>query len=240
MQRTVQDVMTRGVVVAREATPFHELVALLSREHVAALPVIDNAGQVIGIVSESDLLLKEVEELAGPCAPQEMTLRHRQEYAKAAGTTAKQVMTAQVVTAYPEEHVAEAARRMHTRKVHQLPVVDRAGVLAGIITRADILKVFRRTDQEIRFELLDDIIAKLLRAQGPAPAVEVEGGVVTMTGTLPRRSQVVALTELARTVDGVVAVHSYLTFDHDDLGHEATARQQPSEPTGSRTAADRA
>jgi hypothetical protein len=70
--------------------------------------------------------------------------------------------------------------------------------------------------------------------------VEVEGGVVTMTGTLPRRSQVVALTELARTVDGVVAVHSYLTFDHDDLGHEATARQQPSEPTGSRTAADRA
>src|SRR6266508_2235779 len=240
MQRTVQDVMTRGVVVAREATPFHELVALLSREHVAALPVIDNAGQVIGIVSESDLLLKEVEELAGPCAPQEMTLRHRQEYAKAAGTTAKQVMTAQVVTAYPEEHVAEAARRMHTRKVHQLPVVDRAGVLAGIITRADILKVFRRTDQEIRFELLDDIIAKLLRAQGPAPTVEVEGGVVTMTGTLPRRSQVVALTELARTVDGVVAVHSYLTFDHDDLGHEATARQQPSEPTGSRTAADRA
>jgi CBS domain-containing protein len=226
MQRTVRDVMTRGVVVAREATPFHELVALLGREHVAALPVIDNAGHVIGIVSESDLLLKEVEELVGPSAEQETTLRHRQERAKAAGTTAKQVMTAQVATAYPEEHVAEAARRMHTRKVHQLPVVDRAGVLAGIITRADVLKVFRRTDREIRFELLDDIIGKLLRLQGQSLAVEVEGGVVTLTGTLPRRSQVVELAELAGTVDGVVAVHSDLTFDHDDLDHEATAGQQ--------------
>jgi hypothetical protein len=62
--------------------------------------------------------------------------------------------------------------------------------------------------------------------------------VVTLTGTLPCRSQVVALTELARTVDGVVAVHSNLTFDHDDLNHEATARQQPPEPTGTKAAAD--
>jgi CBS domain-containing protein len=223
MQRTVQDVMTRGVVVAREPTLFHELVALLSREHVAALPVIDNAGHVIGIVSESDLLLKEVEELAGPCEPRELTMRHRQERAKAAGTTAKQLMTAQVATAHPEEPVAEAARRMHIRNVHQLPVVDRAGVLAGIITRGDVLKVFLRTDQEIRFELLDDIIAKLLRLQGHPLEVEVEGGVVTVTGTLPRRSQAVALAELARAVDGMVAVRARLGFEQDDLDQSPAA-----------------
>lgn len=237
MQRTVQDVMTRGVVVAREATPFHELVVLLSREHVSALPVIDNAGHVIGIVSESDLLLKELQELAGPCGPLEPTPRHRQERAKAAGTTAKQVMTTQVATAYPEEPVAQAARRMHTRGVHQLPVVDRAGVLAGIITRADVLKVFLRTDQEIHVELLDDVIAKLLRLQGHRLTVSVEGGVVTLTGTLPRRSQAVALTELARMVDGMVALRDNLTFEQDDLDRFAGPRQEPSGRHPSSTAA---
>lgn len=221
MQRTVQDVMTRGVVVAREATPFHELVVLLSREHVSALPVIDIAGHVIGIVSESDLLLKEVEELAGPGGPLETSLRHRRERAKAAGTTAKQVMTSEVATARPEEPVAEAARRMHTRNVHQLPVVDRAGVLAGVITRGDVLKVFLRGNEEIRTELLDEIIGKLLRFHGQPLEVEVEGGVVTLTGTLQRRSQAVALTELARAVDGVVAVRARLGFELDDLDQAA-------------------
>jgi len=238
MQRTVQDVMTRGVVVARETTRFHELVVLLSREQVSALPVIDDTGQVIGIVSESDLLLKEVQELGGPFGQLETTIRDRQEYAKAAGTTARQVMTAKVATAHPEEPVAAAARRMYALNVHQLPVVDRAGVLAGVISRADVLKVFLRSDEEIRVELLDDIIARLLRLQGHALEVEVEGGVVTLTGTLRRRSQAVALTELTRAVDGVVAVRGHLAFEHDDLDRrEAAGRRPPSHQGGARTGA---
>jgi CBS domain-containing protein len=228
MQRTVQDVMTRNVVVARETTLFHELVVLLRGERVSTLPVIDSAGHVIGIVSESDLLLKELQELGGPGGPEERTLHQRQERAKAAGTTAKQVMTAPVATAHTEEPVAEAARRMHALSVHQLPVVDRAGVLAGIISRSDVLKVFLRTDQEIRFELLDHVIGRLLGLQGHPLAVEVENGVVTLTGTLPRRSQAVTLAELARSVDGVVAVLAYLAFDLDDLDHAEPATKSTS------------
>jgi hypothetical protein len=95
----------------------------------------------------------------------ELTSHQGQERVKAAGTTARQVMTTPVVTAHPEEPVAEAARRMHARNVHQLAVVDRVGVLAGIISHADVLKVFLRDDREIRLELLDDIVAKLLRLQ---------------------------------------------------------------------------
>jgi CBS domain-containing protein len=227
MQRTVQDVMTRGVVVARESTPFHEMVALLSREHTSALPVIDDGAHVIGIVSESDLLLKEIPDLASPRDSAELTLRERQERAKAAGTTARQVMTTPVVIAFPTEPVAEVARRMHNRGLHQLPVVDQAGVLAGIISRADVLKIFLRNDREIRFELLDDVITKLLRLQGHPLDVEVEGGVVTLTGTLPRRSQAVAMVELARSVDGVVAVRSHLAFDRDDLDAPARGDEQP-------------
>jgi CBS domain-containing protein len=217
MQRTVQDVMTRDVVTARESTPFHELVELLSRHHVSALPVVDDAGHVLGIVCDSDLVLKEVQALKGPCDPAALTSRHRLERAKAAGTTAREVMTAPVVTVHPEELVADAARRLHAWKLDQLPVVDRAGVLIGIVSRADVLKVFLRSDKEIRFELLDDIAGRLLRLPGDQVLVDVDGGVVTLAGRLERRSRMVALAELAKLVDGVVAVHNQLTYQRDDL-----------------------
>jgi CBS domain-containing protein len=217
MQRTVQDVMTRDVVTARESTPFHELVELLSRHHVSALPVVDDAGHVLGIVCDSDLVLKEVQALKGPCDPAALTSRHRLERAKAAGTTAREVMTAPVVTVHPEELVADAARRLHAWKLDQLPVVDRAGVLIGIVSRADVLKVFLRSDAEIRFELLDDIAGRLLRLPGDQVLVDVDGGVVTLAGRLERRSRMVALAELAKLVDGVVAVHNQLTYQRDDL-----------------------
>ncbi len=217
MQRTVQDVMTRDVVVAHQSTPFHELVELFSRHQVHALPVVDDAGHMLGIVCNSDLLLKEVQALKGPCDPQALTSRHRLERAKAAGTTAKEVMTAPVVTVYPEELVADAARRLHAWKIDQLPVIDRAGVLVGIISRADVLKVFLRSDEEIRFELLDDIAGRLLRLPAEQLRVDADGGVVTLAGTLERRSKAVALAELAGLVDGVVAVRNRLTYRRDDL-----------------------
>jgi CBS domain-containing protein len=200
-----------------ESTPFHELVELLSRHHVSALPVIDDAGRVLGIVCNSDLVLKEIQSLKGPCDPAALTARHRLERAKAAGTTAREVMTAPVVTVYPEELVTDAARRLHAWKLDQLPVVDRAGGLVGIISRADVLKIFLRSDEEIRFELLDDIAGRLLRLPTDELWIEVDGGVVMLAGRLERRSRVVALAELAKLVDGVVAVHNELSYQRDDL-----------------------
>jgi CBS domain-containing protein len=232
MQRTVQDVMTRDVVVARTSTPFHELVELLSRHHLRALPVVDDSGHVLGIVSESDLLLKKVEALKAPHDAEELTARHHLERAKAAGTTAEQVMTAPAVTVYPEELIADAARRLHARKIDQLPVVDRAGTLIGIVSRADVLKVFLRSDEEIRFELLDEIARRLLRLHTDQLRVAVDGGVVTLAGQLERRSHAVALAELAGWVDGVVAVRDRLTYQHDDLA-PARARARAPQPAGS-------
>jgi CBS domain-containing protein len=227
MQRTVQDVMTREVVVAHESTPFHELVELLSRHHVRALPVVDDGGHVLGIVCDSDLVLKEVQTLKGPFQPHELTARNRLERAKAAGTTAREVMTAPVVTVYPEELVADAARRLHAWKLDQLPVVDRSGVLVGIISRADVLKVFLRDDDEIRFELLDDIAGRLLRLPTGCVEIEVAGGVVTLAGTLERRSRAIALAELAGLVDGVVAVRDRLKYELDDLDTRKAEAVQP-------------
>jgi CBS domain-containing protein len=228
MQRTVQDVMTRDVVVAHESTPFHELVELLSRHRVRALPVVDDAGHVLGIVCDSDLVLKEVRTLRWPCDPRELTSRSRVERTKAAGVTAREVMTTPAVTVHPEELVADAARRLHARRLDQLPVIDHAGLLVGIISRFDVLKVFLRSDEEIRFELLDDIPGRLLRLAAHRLQIDVDGGVVTLAGCLERRSQTFALAQLANLVDGVVATHDHLNYGRDDLATmEATTSEPP-------------
>ena len=218
MKRTVQDVMTREVVTVSGATPFKELVRLLNANRVTAVPVLDDTGRVVmGVVSETDLALKEVAPLREAHAPLFQTTQHRSERAKAAGLTAAELMTAPAVTAGPEELVAAAARRMHDRNVKRLPVVDRGGALVGIVTRADLLKVFLRPDEDLRFDVLDHVVGSLLRLPAGAVEVEVHNGVVRLAGRVRRRSQAEALEKMTGTIDGVVAVESRLTWPVDDV-----------------------
>jgi CBS-domain-containing membrane protein len=104
MRRTVHDVMTRDVVAVRGATPFKELVRLLNEHRITALPVLDDTGRVVvGVVSETDLALKEVAPLREAHTPVFETAEHRGERAKAASLTAADLMTAPAVTAGPDE-----------------------------------------------------------------------------------------------------------------------------------------
>jgi CBS-domain-containing membrane protein len=218
MRRTVQDVMTREVVAARGPTPFKELVRLLSEHRVTAVPVLDDAGRVVvGVVSESDLALKEVAPLREAHTPAFETTQRRDERAKAASLTAAELMTAPAVTAGPEEPVATAARRMYDRRVKRLPVVDHSGALVGIVTRADLLKVFLRSDEELRFDVLDHVIGDLVPLPAGAVEVEVSNGVVRLAGCVRRRSQALTLERVTGTVDGVVGVDCRLTWKVDDI-----------------------
>jgi CBS domain-containing protein len=218
MRRTVQDVMTREVVAVRGPTPFKELVRLLNEHRVTAVPVLDDAGRlVVGVVSETDLALKEVAPLREAHIPVFETAQHRGERAKAASLTAAELMTAPAVTVGPEESVATAARRMYDRRVKRLPVVDHSGALVGIVTRADLLKVFLRSDEELRFDVLDHVIGDLAPLPPGAVEVEVGDGVVRLTGRVRRRSQALTLEEVTGTMDGVVAVDSRLTWKVDDV-----------------------
>ncbi len=102
MGLTVRDVMTQRVVTARQTTPFRELLALLREHHISALPVIDTADRVVGVVSDSDLYLKQVEPLRHRWPPP-LGRRHRRvEQAKALGVTAAQLMSAPAVTVQPD------------------------------------------------------------------------------------------------------------------------------------------
>jgi CBS-domain-containing membrane protein len=231
MRRTVQDVMTREVVAVRGATPFKELVRLLNEHRITALPVLEDAGRVVvGVVSETDLALKEVAPLREQHAPVFETAERWTERAKAASLTAADLMTTPAVTAGPDELVVVAARRMHDRDVKRLPVMDHGGVLVGIVTRADLLKVFLRSDEELRFDVLDHVAGELLRLPPGMVDVEVDEGVVRLTGRVPRRSQAQALAALTQQVDGVVAVETRLEWQIDPTRDESL----PAEPASPR------
>jgi CBS-domain-containing membrane protein len=218
MRRTVQDVMTREVVAVQGPTPFKELVRLLNEHRVTAVPVLDDTGRtVVGVVSESDLALKEVAPLREAHTRVFETIQHRDERAKAASLTAAELMTAPGVTVGPQEPVAAAARRMYDRRVKRLPVVDHSGALVGIVTRADLLKVFLRSDDELRFDVLDHVTGDLLRLPPGMVEVQVSDGIVRLAGRVRLRSQALNLEKVTGAVDGVVAVESRLTWRVDDV-----------------------
>jgi CBS domain-containing protein len=216
MGRRVRDVMTREVVTVGEQESFKELVALMAECRVSALPVLDEGGRVVGVVSEADLLLKE-EFPEGPAGGRLFQgRRHRMERAKAAGDTAVELMTAPAITIGPDATVAEAARLLQRHQIKRLPVVDPAGPLLGIVSRADLLKVFLRSDDQIAREVRQEVLLRALWVNPDTVVVEVRDGVVTLTGQLERRSLIPIAVSLVRGLDGVVDVVDRLTFEVDD------------------------
>jgi CBS-domain-containing membrane protein len=208
--------MTPEVVTVGEQASFKEIAATMAEHRVSALPVLDEDGRVAGIVSEADLLLKE-EFPEGPAGGR-LFQGHRQrvERAKAASGTAAQLMTAPAVTVGPDATVTEAARLLHRHGIKRLPVVDPAGPLLGIVSRADLLKVFLRSDAEITQEVRQEVLLRAMWVDPDSLTVQVRDGVVTLTGRLERRSLIPITVSLVQGLDGVVDVVDRLTFEIDD------------------------
>ena len=204
MDATVQDVMTRRVVSVREDASFKEMADMLRRTRISAFPVIDSANRVIGVVSEADLLVKEAVQATGTSII--AALRHVREEDKAGGITAADLMTRPAITIGPHAAVAEAARVMYDRRIKRLPVVDAAGRLLGIVSRADVLAVFGRPDEEIRDEIVLRVLPAAVIGKPGDFEVTVRDGIVTISG-LPQSEQASrALLDGVRHVQGVVAV----------------------------------
>ena len=208
MNATVKDVMTTEVVTVRRETTFKEMAAVLRRYRVSALPVVDDAGRVLGVVSEADLLAKEALADPGPVAE----LVHRKDVRKAEGLTADELMTRPPVTAAPDDPIEQAARMMHFMRVKRLPVVNSGGQLVGIISRADVLAVFDRPDEDIRKDVADGLLLHEFLIDSRQFRVTVESGVVTMEGTPETAALGHALIRKARHVPGVVAVRDRLGY----------------------------
>ncbi|MFB7667719.1 CBS domain-containing protein [Kitasatospora sp. NPDC056138] len=213
--RTVHDVMTHEVVTARPDTPFKEIVALFHRNDITALPVVDDQGSPLGMVSEADLIRKTavLPDPEGRTAGRWLDAHDR---ARAEAETAGGLMTSPAVTARPAWSIPEAARAMAKHDLKRLPVVDEIGRLVGIVSRCDLLQVFLRHDGAIRDEITHDVLGQTLWLAPGDVQVTVHEGVVTLTGRLPRKSLVQVTEQLCRSVDGVVAVHQSLEWTEDD------------------------
>lgn len=207
MKTAVKDVMTTRVIWVRKDASFRDLAAALRRHRVSAFPVLGDGDKVIGVVSEADMLTKEAVDpgvFSG--------LLHHRDAEKARGITAGDLMTAPAVTVAPQDTVEHAARMMYTRKVKRLPVVDANGHLVGIISRADVLAVFDRTDEDIRREITDEVILGEFLVDPKALQVKVGDGIVTLTG-VPETDEIGhEIVQRVRHVQGVVAVRDRLSY----------------------------
>lgn len=215
MKPTVSQVMTRQVVTVDALAPFKEIVRQMQEHHVSALPVMDADGVLVGVVSEGDLILKEDPELEGSTRLFEGR-RRALDRSKAAGKLAYELMTTPVISVGPDEPLGEAARRMHRSEVKRLPVIDEDGHLVGIVSRADLLRVFLRDDPDIAREIREDVVRRTLWIDPDTIRIVVREGVVTLQGQIERRSLLPILERLVSSIEGVVAVDDRLSYAADD------------------------
>ena len=207
--------MITKVVTATPSTPFKQLVQLLATNRIGGLPVVDEDGRVLGVVSEGDLLLKQEYPRDHEPGLAARVLHHANQ-ARARGTLARDFMSSPAVTIGEHATLAQAARLMDARHVKRLPVVDETGRLVGIVGRADLLRVFLRSDAEIKAEVLARVIRRKMAMDPGRFFVDVDRGVVTLEGSCERRGLIPTLVQTIYGVDGVVHVDDRLSWDLDD------------------------
>ncbi|MFC5720920.1 CBS domain-containing protein [Streptomyces gamaensis] len=222
-QSKVGNLMTPDVVSVRPATPFKEVTRLLAEHDISGLPVVDDDDKVLGVISESDLMLRQAAVPAGPAPPRRRERRpwwyggRRDETPeRVAARTAGGLMSRPAIVVHAADSVAEAARTMARHRVERLPVVDEEERLVGIVTRRDLLQVFLRPDSDIRREVVADVVVGTMWLTPDTLDVHVLDGVVTLRGQLELRSEIPVLLRLTQQIDGVVSVVDGLTYRVDD------------------------
>ncbi|WP_328615270.1 CBS domain-containing protein [Amycolatopsis sp. NBC_00355] len=208
-RRKVGGVMKADVLTVAPDTPFKAIAVQLASWNISGAPVVDEDRRVLGVVSQGDLLQHE--------APHGR-LASRQAKHKADAVFAADLMTAPAVVVHAGDDVVVAAKLLEEHHFHRLPVVDGDGVLVGVVSRSDLLRVFLRTDREIRDEVRDEVILREMAMDPASLYVAVHNGIVTLNGAVERESMIPVLVALIRRVDGVVEVRRTLTARLDDRG----------------------
>jgi CBS domain-containing protein len=207
MTWTVADVMTKDVITVTPETSFKKCIDLMHSHEVGALPVVMGAG-VVGIVSEADLMRKAA---ALPEIPGDVVLEPTR---KGLALTAGELMTKEVEVIAPSASVGAAARLMFQRRIKHLPVISGSRRLVGIVSRADILRMFLRSDESIRKEVTALLNEMPLLGRGRVQ-VAVTDGIVRLDGVVESGSLTSLLIRLVRAVPGVVGVENESTLVYE-------------------------
>jgi CBS domain-containing protein len=191
----VREVMSRAVVTVGPDTPIGAAAALLTGRGFTALPVVDGDGEVVGIVTEADLLRDRVRHDARSLVAEEL--------AAAPLARVGDVMTTQVLTVAPATDVADLVQRMQALGIRAVPVVRPSGRLVGIVSRRDVLSTFSRLDSVIAA----DVRHRLAAYAGPGRwEVAVDGGQVTLRDLLADPEEEHPASVVAAAVRGVLHV----------------------------------
>ena len=212
------DVMSRSVVTARPETDLAEAVKLLAEHDVSALPVIDAENNLVGILSEADLI-RRVE--IG-------TEKHRswwleaatgaatlaREYAKSHGEKVAEIMTSDVVSVAEDAPLSEIAALLERKRIKRVPVV-KDGKLVGIVSRSNLIQALASvvghidqpaaSDRQIRLELLSRLEAQSWTDFG-SRNITVGDRNVHLWGLVGSPEERKALMALAESVPGVAGV----------------------------------
>ncbi len=220
MPMQAKDIMTVNVISVAGKTPVHEIVLLMLKYHISGVPVIDDAHNVVGIVSEGDLLRSET-----PSAGKrrswwlESILGHGMAYEKAPGRTADAVMTRNVVTVNDDTPVNQVAELLERHHIKRVPVLS-GGRLAGIVSRANLLHGLANTivdhhepgaakDRELRQQLMKNLLDND-QLDTVLVNVTVNDGNVRLWGVVENADQAAAAERAARMLVEVKSVENNL------------------------------
>ena len=207
----IQEAMTTELVTTTPDASLKDAARAMAENHISGLPVIDADGLVIGVVSEADILAKEVDDtprgsilqrfLDGPPVDDRF-------YARSVG----EAMSSPALTIQGDRQVAQAASTMLAEGINRLPVVDPKGRLVGLVTRSDLVRAFTRDDDALRGEI-DQLIHDLWLDATPIE-VEVDEGNVTIRGEVENEADARVLRTMIRRIPGVIEVDAKLLVPH--------------------------
>jgi CBS domain-containing protein len=206
--------MSAEIVTVTPQTLLKDAATVMLDAGVSGLPVVDD-GRLVGIITEADFVDRHAANDPPPRNRLLGVLFGRREGRTDGATLVAEVMSADLVTVAPDMKVTRAARFMVDNDVKRLPVVDHEGHLVGVISRADVLRVFVRSDDEIAAELDELMKRGLLPVARGDVTVDVSDGVVTWRGKVDARVDAEMLSTIASRVDGVLAVNDELEWEVD-------------------------
>jgi len=212
-----QDVMVRDVLTVKPETNVTDAIKVLSEHDISALPVVDANGDLVGILSEADLLERaEDDEHRHPWWVEALMPASKlaQEFAKAHGKKVSEVMSTEVITAREDTPVSEIATLLERHRIKRVPIVA-DGKVVGIVSRSNLIQALassklapepeRESDRTIRIELLDRLGQQRWTDFGSRNVI-VEDGVVHLWGLVGSDAERKALIALAEDVRGVSGV----------------------------------
>lgn len=213
-EMTVGSVMTKDVVTAHPGTPFRELVATMTEKGISALPVVDDRGRPIGVVSEADVLAKQEFHGGGDEQPHH-DRDARDRWYRAQGQAAAEIMSTPVRAVHATEPVSTAARMLAVAGIRRLFVTDWYGRLVGVVSRRDLMGVYLVDDDELQARVTGMVAACGIPQD--AVTVQVNAGFVVLDGEAPRRRVADTAVRMVRAAPGVIGVRDNLRYLVDDV-----------------------